>query len=233
MSVVHAQIQAQAAAQASGDQAGGAQVPLTDVVALADSDERGVGLAAAAFPMVMGGMIGGILISTIVVGASRRLGAITLYATLSGLVVTLILQPWFGFLQGSFALNWLAIGASMLATGAFIVGANAVFGKAGIALGAVVSMLVGNPISSAAQPVEFLPGAWGAIGQFFVPGASASLLRELSYFPDASHLHEWGVLAGWIVAGVLMMTLGHFRGQEVVHIEGATESDEDATPAIA
>jgi hypothetical protein len=92
---------------------------------------------------------------------------------------------------------------------------NALFGRVGIAVGAVLTVLVGNPLSAAAQPLQFLVGPWGAIGQWFVPGASVSLLRDLSYFPSADALFPWLVLLGWAAVGVVGMLAGHFRDQEV------------------
>ena len=49
------------------------KVTVTDVVPLADSDPTGAGIAAAAFPLTLGGMLGGILLSLLVAGAVRRL----------------------------------------------------------------------------------------------------------------------------------------------------------------
>ena len=46
-------------------------------------------------------------------------------------------------------------------------------------------ILFAVPLASAATPVEFLLEPWGAVGQWFPPGAGATLLRELSYFPAA------------------------------------------------
>jgi hypothetical protein len=43
------------------------------------------------------------------------------------------------------------------------VGMTALIGPQGIAVGA--TLLIGNPISAAAQPPEFLPETWGAIDQ--------------------------------------------------------------------
>lgn len=191
------------------------QVPVTDVVPLADTDARGVGLTAAAFPLVLGGMLGGVLISILVAGRLRRLAAVAAYAVVAGIAVTGVLQGWFGILQGGFWLNALAVSLSMFATAAFIVGMNALLGRVGIAVGAVITILVGNPLSSAAQPLQFLPGAWGEIGQWFVPGASVTLLRDLSYFPDANAAFPWLVLTAWAVVGVVAMLAGHFRNQEV------------------
>jgi hypothetical protein len=190
-------------------------VKVTDVVPLASSDPRGLGLAAAAFPLVLGGMLGGILISVLVAGSWRRLTAVAAYAVAGGLAVAGILQGWFGILQGDFWLNALAVGLSMFATASVIVGANALIGRAGIAVGAVITVLIGNPLSAAAQPLQFLVGPWGAIGQWFVPGASVTLLRDLSYFPDADAAFPWLVLLGWAVLGVVAMLAGHFRNQEV------------------
>lgn len=191
-------------------------VTVTDVVPLASTDARGLGLTAAAFPLVLGGMLGGVLISLLVAGSWRRLTAVVVYAVAGGLGVAAVLQGWFGILQGDFAANALAIGLSMFATAAFIVGMNALIGRAGIAVGAVLTVLVGNPISSAAQPLQFLVGPWGAIGQWFVPGASVTLLRDLSYFPDANAAGSWLVLLGWAAVGLIGMLAGHFRNQRVV-----------------
>lgn len=191
-------------------------VTVTDVVPLASTDARGLGLTAAAFPLVLGGMLGGVLISLLVAGSWRRLTAVVVYAVAGGLGVAAVLQGWFGILQGDFAANALAIGLSMFATAAFIVGMNALIGRAGIAVGAVLTVLVGNPISSAAQPLQFLVGPWGAIGQWFVPGASVTLLRDLSYFPDANASGSWLVLLGWAAVGLIGMLAGHFRNQRVV-----------------
>ncbi|MGO4534354.1 ABC transporter permease [Leifsonia sp. 2MCAF36] len=198
-----------------GTQAPTITVKVTDIVPLASTDSRGLGLTAASFPLVLGGMLGGVLISLLVAGSRRRLVAVGAYAVVGGLSVTGILQGWFGILQGDFWPNALAVSLSMFATAAFIVGMNALIGRAGIAVGAVLTVLVGNPLSAAAQPLQFMVGPWGAIGQWFVPGASVTLLRDLSYFPDADSSFAWLVLLGWAAVGVIAMLAGHFRDQEV------------------
>lgn len=200
-------------------------VKVTDVVPLSAKDTRGAGLAVAGLPLAMGGMIGGVLISLLVTGWRRRLPAVLTYAVLGGLALTLVLQTWFGFVQGGFLAMWLAIGASLAATATFITGAHALLGQPGIALGAVVTMFVGNPLSSLQMPKEWLPWAWGDIGQFFVPGAAGTLMRDVSYFPRASTWQSWAVIAGWILLGLALTVLGHHNNDEVVHREGATEPD--------
>ncbi|GAA2046179.1 hypothetical protein GCM10009819_37450 [Agromyces tropicus] len=200
-------------------------VTVTDVVPLADTDPRGTGLAVAMFPLVLGGMLGGIAISLAVIGAMRRVAAVIAYAVATGLVLGGILQGWFGALQGDYWVNAGAIALAVAAIAAPITGLVAIMGRAGIGVGAVLFILVANPISAATVPVEFLVSPWGAIGQWFPPGAAATLLRDLSYFPDAPMAFPWLVLAGWAAAGILLSLVGHFR------TAGGAESDDEASHA--
>jgi hypothetical protein len=187
-------------------------VEVTDVVPLADADPRGTGLVSASFPVVIGGMLGGILISVALVGVARRLVALGVYVVIAGLTIGGIMQGWFGVLQGDYLLNAAVLAAGLLAIGAPIVGFAALIGRPGVALGPVLFLLIANPIASAAQPVEFLPEPWGAVGQWFPPGAGATLLRDASYFPAADTAFPWLVLAGWAAAGILLALVGHIRG---------------------
>ena len=211
-SALQAQVQAAVAAQVPpGVTPPVVTVEVTDVVPLVDADPRGTGLVAAAFPLVLGGMIGGIAITIALVGAVRRLVALGVYVVVAGLGIAGILQGWFGVLQGEYLLNAGVFAAALLAIGAPIVGFAALVGRAGIAIGPVLFLLVANPISSAATPVEFLPAPWGAVGQWFPPGAGATLVRDASYFPAADTTLPWLVLAAWAAVGILLALVGHFR----------------------
>jgi hypothetical protein len=187
------------------------QAPVTDVVPLAPDDPRGTGLAAAMFPLVIGGMLGGVAIALVVVGTWRRMLAIAAYAAAGGIALTAILQSWFGVLQGDWWADAGAIALALSAIAAPIVGFAALLGRAGIAAGAVLVLLVGNPISGATMPPEFLPGHWGAVGQWFPPGAGATLVRDLSYFPAADASAAWLALGLWAGVGTLLTLVGHLR----------------------
>jgi hypothetical protein len=204
------QLQQAAAAQAA--QAGVAPptvtVEVTDVVPLADTDERGVGLGSAVLPLVIGGLLGGVLTTIGLAGRARRIVALVLYSLIAGAALTGILQGWLGVLQGSYLVNAAAVALVLFAVGAALVGLASVIGRPGLAVGAVTMVLFAVPLASAATPVEFLPAPWGAIGQWFPPGAGATLLRDLSYFPAADALFPWLVLAGWAVAGLLLALAG-------------------------
>ncbi|MGH7291730.1 MAG: hypothetical protein ACREJT_11000, partial [Myxococcota bacterium] len=155
----------------------------------------------------------GILLSQLVVGAVRRLIGLAVFTVAAGALAALVMQTWFGLLQGDWLLNAAALGLGMGATAAFITGMNAVIGRAGLAIAAIVTVLFANPISGAAVPWQFLPEPWGAIGQFFVPGAASNLIRSLSYFPDAPTAIQWTILACWAAGGVVLTLVGHFRDQ--------------------
>lgn len=205
---------AQAAAQleqmkAQAEQASAMEVKTTAVVPLSDSDTSGSGIAISAFPLVIGGILGGSFSALRVNGTWRRFVTAILYAVIGGALTALILNVWFGLIPGDFATLWAAFGATYLATASFIVGVSALSSPlAGLGLGAVVTMFIGNPISGASMPSVFLPGAWGQIGQMMVPGASSTLLRSIAYFPEAATSGQWLVLGSWIAFGLLTGVIG-------------------------
>jgi len=235
---LHAQIQAivqeavDAQATAAGITPPDVTVALTDVVPLASTDSRGTGLTAAAFPLVLGGMIGGIAITIAISGVWRRVVALFAYAIVAGLVITSILQGWFGVLQGDYLTNTAAFSLTLLAMGATIVGFGAIFGRPGIAVGPVLFLLIANPIASAAAPKEFLPAPWGEIGQWLPPGAGVTLIRDLSYFPSANATFPWLVLTAWSVGGLILAAVGHYRNAGRLVLEEPA-SETDTTPEAA
>lgn len=211
-------------------------VTVTDVVPLAEGDATGAGLAASVFPLVLGGMIGGILLTLLVQGVGRRLVGLVVFGAAAGALIALVMQTWFGMLTGDWLLNATVIALGVSATSALIVGLAALMGPPGIAVGAVITMLIANPIAAAAQPPQFLPEPWGAIGQFFVPGASSTLLRSVMYFPDAATALQWSVLACWLVTGVGLALIGHHREPAELapgpgQLESAPESAPESVPA--
>ena len=205
---------AQAAAQleqmkAEAEKASAMTVKTTAVVPLSESDSSGSGITISAFPLVIGGILGGSFSALRVNGTWRRFATASLYAVIGGALTALILSTWFGFIPGDFATLWAAFSATYLATASFIVGVSALAVPiVGLGAGAVVTMFIGNPISGASMPSVFLPGAWGAIGQMMVPGASSTLLRSIAYFPEAATSGQWLVLGSWIAFGLLAGVIG-------------------------
>lgn len=209
-------------AAAAGEDPSGVMVQVTPVVPLSADDPTGTGLAAASFPLTLGGMLGGVVISFLVVGPLRRLAALAGFGVAVGLVLSLVLHTWWHYLQGSFWLNATATGLSVLGISAFIVGCTALLGTRGIAVGAVLALFVGNPLSAATTPWQFIVEPWGAIGQYLVPGAASWLIRSLSYFPDTDLTQQWLTLSAWVTLGVLMTVAGHRRNLAEARVPAST-----------
>ena len=205
---------AQAAAQleqmkVQAEQASAMAVKTTVVVPLSENGSSGSGIAISAFPLVIGGILGGSFSVLRVNGTWRRFATATLYSVIGGALTALILNVWFGIIPGDFATLWAAFGATYLATAFFIVGVGALSSPLiGLAVGAVITMFIGNPISGASMPSVFLPGVWGQIGQMLVPGASSTLLRSIAYFPEVATSDQWLVLGSWIAFGLLTGVIG-------------------------
>lgn len=180
---------------------------ITPIVPLGPEDPQGSGLTVAAFPLVLGGIIGGVLISLKVRGTAQRLFTLLLYSPLAAALLLAILHSWFGFLPtANFAL-WAALSLSIGSTASLLAGLHSLLGTAGIGIGAIITMFIGNPLSGATLPPEFLPWHFGSLGRFFVPGAAQELLRTLSYFPEASTAQPWLVLTAWTALGLLCLTV--------------------------
>lgn len=189
----------------------GAEAPavnVEDVVPLSSDDPRGAGFAAAALPMVLGGLIVGLAMSFAVAGIWRAMAGALLAATAAGLVVTLVVQTWFGALEGSYWANAGVIALTTFAIAAALIGLYAVIGPAGIGLGWLLLFLLGSPLSGMASAPEMLPSGWGTLGQLLPPGAGGTLLRSTAYFDGAAAATPVLVLAGWVVGGLILAALG-------------------------
>ena len=180
------------------------KVTVTDVVPLHKST---FDISALALPMVFGSMIGAILSIVFLHSRAHRLVALALYAMFVGTAMYLILHAWLDVLPSGFLPVAGSIALVVFATTTFISGLYSLIGYAGFGLGAIFTFLVANPISGLALPSLFLPGAWGAIGQWLTLGAGSTLLREAMYFPKASVTVPILILAGWAILGVACISL--------------------------
>ncbi|WP_167132873.1 hypothetical protein [Paramicrobacterium chengjingii] len=183
-------------------------VETTDVVPLSEDDPRGAGLSASMFPLVIGGILGGVVITLVLKGSGvRRLIALLIYAGAAGLVLTGVLQGLYGALQGDYWANAGAMALSIAAISGTITGLAGLVGAAGAGIGAAFTMLIANPLSGAMVPAEFIVQPWGAVGQWFPPGAAGTLIRDLSYFSDASTTFPWMLLAIWVCVGAVLTVI--------------------------
>ncbi|GAA2302257.1 membrane protein [Glycomyces scopariae] len=196
-------------------QAAGQTVAVTveDVVALPADDPNGAGLAASALPMAMGGIIIAALIGLSVRGTGRQIAAAVLAPPAVGAGVAAILLYVLESIEGDF---WSVAGAlalTMAASSWTILGLLKLLGRAGLAVGAVIVMLIGNPLSGMTAAPELLPAPWGAFGQFLTPGAGGTLVRSVAYFDGAGADTAVLTLAAWLAAGAVLFTAGAVRAR--------------------
>ncbi len=182
-----------------------------DLAALPADDPRGAGLAAGALPLVIGGMLAAVLLTSRVRGAVRRLTGALLFSITGGLAMAAILQFWLGSLGGDYWVNAGVIGLSVAATSVTILGLEALFGVLGFGLGAAVMVLVGNPLSGMTSAPEMLPGWSGKLGQLLPPGAAGWLLRSTAFFDGHGSGRPVIVLTAWLLGGAVLAAVGSAR----------------------
>lgn len=190
----------------------GRPVPVVDVVATPADDPRGAGFAGGFLPLVLTSIVAGAALALVIGSRRIRLAGLVGYAVLAGLVAAAV-QHATGVLDGSYLAAAGADALLMLAIAAAVAGLAGVLGRAGVALGALLMFVVGNPISAVASAPELLPKPWGAIGQFLPPGAGASLLRDAAFFDGAGATRPAWVLGIWAATGLVLAALSGRRAR--------------------
>lgn len=217
-------------AQADG---GASAPPVEDVVPLPDTDPRGAGFTAGALPMVMGGMATGIAMAFVVRGARRQVVGALVAAAGAGAVVVTVTQSWLEALGGDWWRNAGAVALTIAAIAVTLVGLNALLGRPGVGLGALLMFVVGNPLSGLASAPEMLPSGWGAFGQLLPPGAGGSLLRSTAFFDGAGAGRPLLVLGAWLVGGILLAVVGAgVRGRRTANAALSDATTSQGVPAV-
>jgi hypothetical protein len=182
----------------------GAPVEIEDVV---PATQAGGALAASVLPMVIAGILTGVLALLSVSGAVRRAAMIVGGAALAGVVATTIVQTWLGVVDGVWLVDAGVLSLAVLAIAATVCGLGALFGKHGAAAGALTMIFVGNPFSAVATGPEMLPSPAGWLGQLLPPGAGGNLLRSTGFFDGAGAGGHVAVLVAWALAGLACVAI--------------------------
>jgi hypothetical protein len=95
----------------------------------------------------------------------------------------------------------------VLAIGLPIAAFQVIFGLAGTAIGALLSVVIGNLASGGSSAPELLPAFWRTLSQILPPGAAVTSMRDVVYFNGHGSIHAVIVLAVYAVlgAGVAMI----------------------------
>ena len=167
--------------------------------------KAGSGLGSTVLPLVLAGVLTGILASLAVTRGSARAGLTIAGSVLAGLAAALVADTWLGIVEGDWLVNAGAFALIFLAIAAAMAGLYSLFGKAGLGIGALLMIFVGNPFSAAATAPELLPQPVGGLGQLMPPGAGANLLRSTGFFDGAGSAEHVAVLAVWAALGLAAM----------------------------
>lgn len=190
----------------------GRPVPVVDLAPLSTDDPRGGGFAAGFFPLVITAMLGAVALFFGVTRVGARIAGVLLLCVLAGIAGAGVLQTWLGVVGGDFWPVAGAIALFVLAVSASILGLASLLGQAGIGVGAILILLIGNALAGAGAAPELLPQPWGDVGQWLPAGAGATLLRATAWFGGAGgEMARWA-LAAWAAAGLLLTWLGSLRG---------------------
>ncbi|MPY47859.1 ABC transporter permease [Streptomyces acidicola] len=200
---------AQMLQQAVAEQTPQGTKPTTvDVVPTSAGDPRGSAFAASVLPLALAGVASGAVVTLLGLHGTRAAGALLGAAALVGMVATAITHSWLGVLEGNWWTEAGVLSLTALAVGAAVAGLAALTGPAGMGLGGLLVVLLGNPFAGASSAPELLPEPAGTIGQWLPPGASASLLRSVSFFDGAAATGPALTLTWWAALGLGAVLLG-------------------------
>jgi hypothetical protein len=181
---------------------------------------RATALASSVLPLVIAGILIGVLGVLAASAGLGRAGLVVAGSVLTGLTATAIVQGWLDVVEGDWIANAGALSLTILAIAATVAGLHALMGKAGLAIGALTMIFIGNPFSAVGSAPELLPPPAGTIGQLLPPGAGGNLLRSTGFFDGAGATGHLTVLAIWVAAGLALLLAAELRGRRA----GATEA---------
>lgn len=182
-----------------------------DVVATPKTDPRGAALSSSVLPLAIGGMAVGALVVMLGLRGGDAVAGLLGSAVLVGAAGAAVTDSWLGVLSGDWWAEAASIGLTVLAVSASVAGLAELAGPAGIGIGALLMVMLGNPFSGVTSAPEMLPEPVGALGQWLPPGAGGSLLRAVGFFAGRGADSPVLVLTSWALAGLTLVTLGGLR----------------------
>lgn len=216
--VLTASAGSQAVAQQLTHAADEAGATVEDVV---QAGPQATGLASSVLPLVIAGILVGVVAALASSRGLGRAGLVVAGSVLTGLAATAIVQGWLDVIGGDWVANAGVLSITVLAIAATLAGLYAVVGRAGLAIGALTMIFVGNPFSGVGSAPELLPEPAGTIGQLLPPGAGGNLLRSTGFFDGAGASGHLTVLAIWTLAGLSLLLAAELRGRRTAPASAA------------
>jgi len=182
-----------------------------DLAPLGTKDPRGAGLSAGSLPLIIAGIVVGILGSMRLKRRAQKFAVAGIAGVAASLSIVAILNLWLGSLQGNYFLEALVVAVGIAAVALTVMGAAGIAKRAGLLTIIGLFFIVGNPLAAVSMPEEFYPSDLATFGQLLPLGAEVNLLRRISYFPEASTLTQWLTLVGWLAIGAALVYFSGFR----------------------
>jgi hypothetical protein len=192
-----------------------------DVEDVVTAGPRATALASSVLPLVIAGILIGVVGALAASRALGRAGLVVAGSVLTGLAATAVVQGWLEVVEGDWIANAGVLSLTILAIASSLAGLYAVVGKAGLAIGALTMIFVGNPFSGVGSAPELLPSPAGAIGQLLPPGAGGNLLRSTGFFDGAGANGHLTVLSIWVLAGLACLAAADVRDRRAAAAEAA------------
>jgi hypothetical protein len=188
---------------AAAARARGQPLVVRDLVPLPSSDSTG----ATAFSMILSLIIAGVMGSAVIYLLDRhrpqlqRLATMVALAVGVGLVAALVTNVVVAAFPDHFLAVWGVATLFYLALALPIAAFQVLVGAGGIAIGAVMFLVIGNPASGGSSAPELLPGFWRGLSQLLPPGAATTSMRDVVYFHGHGMTNALLVLSLWAVLG--------------------------------
>jgi len=172
--------------------AGTATPVVTESTPLPSGDSAGGGLGVMLQVVILGGTIGSMGLGRLVpryranwARGELPLVFLILYALCVGAGIAGLARAFGVGDHVDFLHLTLSLALINLAATASISALVSLIGTAGAGIGGLLYFLIGAPVSGAATAGPLMPVFWHHFGQALPPGAGATLLRRVLYFPDA------------------------------------------------
>jgi hypothetical protein len=204
-------------------------VPVKDIAPLSSDDPRGATINALVLPLISISLIAAVALGALRLPRRQLLAMLALFSLLGGIGVMSVVGLGLGALPGSFFALAGVMSLTILAISVGTAGLQAVLGKAGVPLAALVFLFIGSPASGNGTAPELLPNVWRQIGRYLPLGANGSSLRNTSYFDGNAVIKPLLVLSAYVLLGAGLVVVADVRGRRARMVsDGSVQAHADA-----
>lgn len=196
-----------------------------DVRPSSSGDTRGLSIFYTGFGLVLAGFLFGLISYGLTRAFPYQMVSLLVFGIAGGCLTALIAGSGFDALPGSFAGTASVIGLLAMSTAAISLLLLRVFGAAGIAIGSIILLTLGNSTSGGILPAAFLPGWLHPLAYVLPSGVGLRAVNGVAYFHNDGVLSGVPILGGWIAGCALVIWLiNQITGRRGVRNTGVMDS---------